>query len=75
MLSFLLTMMFVSFFLHVSISVLKFSFGIESAKANVATIASMKEANATLKATMKNDLDIDAVEDLADDMAEVRFLL
>ena len=61
--------------LCVFISVLKHSFGIESAKANVATIASMKEANATLKATMKNDLDIDAVEDLADDMAEVRFLL
>jgi hypothetical protein len=34
----------------------------------------MKEANATLKATLKNDLDIDAVEDLADDMAEVRVI-
>lgn len=31
----------------------------------------MKEANNQLKSTMKNDLDIDAVEDLADDMAEL----
>mmetsp|Transcript_27655 Transcript_27655/g.49117 ORF Transcript_27655/g.49117 Transcript_27655/m.49117 type:complete len:190 (+) Transcript_27655:187-756(+) len=47
------------------------SFGIESAKANVQTVAAMKSANAQLKSTLKNDLDIDAVEDLADDMAEM----
>jgi charged multivesicular body protein 5 len=47
------------------------SFGIESAKANVQTVAAMKSAGAQLKATLKNDLDIDAVEDLADDMAEM----
>lgn len=47
------------------------SFGIESAKANVQTIAAMKGANAELKKTMKHDLNIDDVEDLADDMAEM----
>ena len=31
----------------------------------------MKAANKELKKTIKNDLDIDAVEDLADDMAEL----
>jgi charged multivesicular body protein 5 len=46
-------------------------FGIESAKANVSTIAAMKAANTELKKTLKHDLDIDAVEDLADDMAEM----
>ena len=47
------------------------TFGIESAKANVQTVAAMKSAGAQLKQTLKNDLDIDAVEDLADDMAEM----
>ena len=47
------------------------SFGIESAKANVATVAAMKAANVELKKTIKNDLDIDAVEDMADEMAEL----
>lgn len=47
------------------------AFGIESAKASVQTIAAMKSANAQLKHTMKNDLDIGAVEDLTDDMAEL----
>merc|ERR1712176_1616172 len=47
------------------------SFGIESAKANVQTIAAMKGANNELKKTMKNDLNIDDVDDLADDMAEM----
>lgn len=47
------------------------SFGIESAKANVQTIAAMKGANQELKRTMKKDLNIDDVEDLADDMAEM----
>lgn len=47
------------------------SFGIESARANVQTIAAMKGANMEIKKTMKNDLNIDDVEDLADDMAEM----
>jgi len=47
------------------------AFGIESAKANVQTVAAMKAANKELKKTIKNDLDIDAVEDIADDMAEL----
>jgi charged multivesicular body protein 5 len=47
------------------------SFGIESAKANVDTVAAMKAANKELKKTMKHDLDIDGVEDMADDMAEL----
>lgn len=47
------------------------TFGIESAKANVQTVAAMKAANTELKKTLKHDLDIDAVEDLADDMAEL----
>ncbi len=47
------------------------SFGIESAKANVQTIAAMKGANQELKRTLKKDLNIDDVEDLADDMAEM----
>merc|ERR1712224_1155217 len=45
--------------------------GIESAKANIQTIAAMKGANQELKKTMKHDLNIDDVEDLADDMAEL----
>merc|ERR1719356_1977057 len=47
------------------------SFGIESAKANVQTVAAMKGANQELKKTLKKDLNIDDVEDLADDMAEM----
>jgi len=47
------------------------SFGIESAKANVQTVAAMKQANKELKQVIKQDLDIDAVDDLADDMAEL----
>jgi len=47
------------------------SFGIESAKASVQTVAAMKAANKELKHTIKKDLDIDAVDDLADDMAEL----
>lgn len=47
------------------------AFGIESAKANVETVAAMKHANTELKKTIKNDLDIDAIEDIADDMAEL----
>ena len=47
------------------------SFGLESAKASVTTVAAMKAANVELKRTIKKDLDIDAVDDLADDMAEL----
>mmetsp|Transcript_6176 Transcript_6176/g.8014 ORF Transcript_6176/g.8014 Transcript_6176/m.8014 type:complete len:225 (+) Transcript_6176:139-813(+) len=47
------------------------SFGIESAKASVQTVAAMKQANKELKHVIKHDLDIDAVDDLADDMAEL----
>lgn len=46
-------------------------FGIESAKANVQTIAAMKGANAELKRTLKKDLNVDDVYDLADDMADM----
>jgi len=42
------------------------SFGIESAKANIETVAAMKSANTELKRTMKNDLNIDEVEDIAE---------
>merc|ERR1719491_1860094 len=47
------------------------AFGVESAKASVSTVAAMKGAHSELKATMKNDLNIDDVGDLADDMAEL----
>jgi charged multivesicular body protein 5 len=47
------------------------AFGIDSAKASVATVAAMKAANTELKATLKNDLKIDDVDALADDMAEL----
>jgi len=47
------------------------AFGIESAKANVDTVAAMKAANTELKRTLKKDLNIDDVEDIADDMAEM----
>jgi charged multivesicular body protein 5 len=47
------------------------SFGIESAKASVTTVAAMKAASTQLKTVMKNDLDIDDIEDMADDMAEM----
>jgi charged multivesicular body protein 5 len=47
------------------------SFGLESAKASIETVAAMKQANKELKRTLKKDLDIDEVDDLADDMAEL----
>lgn len=47
------------------------SFGIESAKASVSTVAAMKAANTELKATIKNDLKIDDVDDLVGDMADL----
>jgi charged multivesicular body protein 5 len=46
-------------------------FGIESAKATVQTVGAMKQANAEFKRTLQKDLNIDAVEDIADDMAEM----
>jgi charged multivesicular body protein 5 len=49
------------------------SFGIESAKASVATVAAMKAANTELKGVIKNDLNIDDVDELADDMAELMY--
>jgi len=47
------------------------SFGIESAKASVSTVAAMKAANTELKAVIRNDLNINDVDELADDMAEM----
>lgn len=47
------------------------SFGLESAKASIDTVAAMKAANKELKRTIKKDLDIDAIDDLADDMADL----
>lgn len=47
------------------------AFGIESAKASVTTVAAMKAANKELKHTIKNELNIDDVDGLADDMAEL----
>jgi charged multivesicular body protein 5 len=47
------------------------AFGIESAKSTVSTVAAMKAANVELKRTMKYDLNIEDVEELADDMAEL----
>jgi len=47
------------------------AFGIESAKATVSTVASMKAASSELKRTMKHDLRIEDVDELADDMAEL----
>jgi len=47
------------------------SFGVESAKATVGTVAALKAASSELKTTLKNDLDIDNIEDVTDDMAEL----
>ena len=47
------------------------SFGIESATANVQTIAAMKGATNELQRTLKHDLNIDDVEDMTDDMADM----
>lgn len=40
------------------------NFGLESAKANIETVAAMKSANKELKRTIKKDLDIDDIDDL-----------
>lgn len=47
------------------------AFGIESAKANIDTVAAMKTANTQLKQTLKTQLNINEVDDLADDMADL----
>jgi len=49
------------------------SFGIESAKATVESVAAMKAANVELKAALKKDLNIDEVDDLADDMDDLMY--
>uniref|UniRef100_A0A7S2HYY0 Charged multivesicular body protein 5 n=2 Tax=Helicotheca tamesis TaxID=374047 RepID=A0A7S2HYY0_9STRA len=45
--------------------------GIESAKASVTAVGALKQANTELKKVIKEDLDIDEVEDLTDDMADL----
>eukprot|EP00545_Synedropsis_sp_CCMP1620_P007679 CAMPEP_0119011910 /NCGR_PEP_ID=MMETSP1176-20130426/5960_1 /TAXON_ID=265551 /ORGANISM="Synedropsis recta cf, Strain CCMP1620" /LENGTH=219 /DNA_ID=CAMNT_0006964787 /DNA_START=268 /DNA_END=927 /DNA_ORIENTATION=+ len=47
------------------------AFSMESAKATVTTVAALKQSNAELKRTIRQDLDIDNVDELADDMAEL----
>jgi charged multivesicular body protein 5 len=47
------------------------AFTVESSKATVQTVAAMKAANKELKAIIRKDLDINGVDDLADDMAEL----
>lgn len=47
------------------------NFSLESAKASITTVAAMKAANAELKRTIRKDLDIDDIDGLADDMAEL----
>ena len=47
------------------------SFTLESARASVQTVAAMKQANQQLKYTLRKELDIDNVDDLAEDMAEL----
>jgi len=47
------------------------AFSLESSKATVETVAAMKAANKQLKSVIRQDLDIDAVDDLADEMAEL----
>eukprot|EP00560_Eucampia_antarctica_P008657 CAMPEP_0197825178 /NCGR_PEP_ID=MMETSP1437-20131217/2306_1 /TAXON_ID=49252 ORGANISM="Eucampia antarctica, Strain CCMP1452" /NCGR_SAMPLE_ID=MMETSP1437 /ASSEMBLY_ACC=CAM_ASM_001096 /LENGTH=225 /DNA_ID=CAMNT_0043425073 /DNA_START=118 /DNA_END=795 /DNA_ORIENTATION=- len=47
------------------------SFGIESAKASVQTVAAMSAASQELKRTVRKDLNIDQIEDVNDDMAEL----
>jgi len=47
------------------------AFSLESSKATISTVAAMKAANKDLKNTLRKDLDIDGIDDLADDMAEL----
>merc|ERR1719232_1684781 len=46
-------------------------FGIESAQTTVASVAAMKEANTQLKQAIRQDLNIDEIDDVADDMEEM----
>ena len=41
------------------------AFGIDSAKATVSTVAAMKAANVELKSTLRNDMNINDIDDLA----------
>jgi len=47
------------------------AFGMESAKASIETVAAIKAAGQQMKRTINKDLNINAVEDLADDMADL----
>ena len=47
------------------------NFSLESAKATVTTVAAMKSAQTDLKRTIKKELNVDDVDGLADDMAEL----
>merc|ERR1711933_131758 len=49
------------------------SFGLESAKATVSTVAALKNANAELKQAIRNDLNVDDIDDVADDMADLMY--
>lgn len=46
------------------------AFQMESAKATIGTVAALKASSTEMKRTMKKDLDIDEVDDIADDMAD-----
>jgi prefoldin subunit 5 len=47
------------------------AFSLESSKATVSTVAAMKAANKELKNIIRKDLDINGVDELADEMAEL----
>lgn len=47
------------------------NFNVESAKTSVATVSAMKAANSELKAQVRQNINIDEIEDLQDDMAEL----
>merc|ERR1712060_1039458 len=49
------------------------SFGLESAKATVSTVAALQNANAELKQAIRNDLNVDDIDDVADDMADLMY--
>merc|ERR1712176_684766 len=49
------------------------AFGVESAKATMGTVAALKTASNELKSTMQHDLNIDEMEDVVDDMAELMY--
>mmetsp|Transcript_5297 Transcript_5297/g.5062 ORF Transcript_5297/g.5062 Transcript_5297/m.5062 type:complete len:213 (+) Transcript_5297:36-674(+) len=49
------------------------AFGIESAQATVESVGAMKAANIELKKALKTNINIDEVDDLADDMEELMY--